>query len=98
MNMRVNQPGEQCRVPQIDDLYSSPMSNGLTDLANPLAFNKHLGGLKHCAVLNVQQARRVQDNLSRRSRLLGSGNDRSSGQDRKQNGSAHKLKTEDVHG
>jgi hypothetical protein len=64
VNMRVNQAGEQGTISQIDVFGSSGTRHRTSNLRNTFTLNQDLARLNQLARRNIQQARRMQNNVS----------------------------------
>jgi hypothetical protein len=70
MNVRVNQPWQQCRIAEIDEPRALRVLYTLAHRANTIALDQHLTGLAHHSGIHVEQSRRVQNNRCRGIGLL----------------------------
>ena len=69
MHMRVDQPGHQGLVAQIDHLGAGRMGDGGAHRPDTVALHQDLAGADHASGPDIEQPRRMQDDLGRRTLL-----------------------------
>ena len=62
MDVRIDQPGKQRAIAQVDHLRTSRMLDRRSDLDDAFALHQDFSRRNHATSFNVQQARRVQHN------------------------------------
>jgi hypothetical protein len=72
MHMRIDEPGEQRGIAEVNDASRWRMVDGRSDRFDSFSFDQNFAGSENLSGCDVKQARRVKDD-GRRGRLLGLG-------------------------